>query len=75
LLRSIKALRDLKKYIDKMTKFFIQVSRYVDDTMQDRLSQFNKQTGDVEAGAGMRTVDENNRHKTASSTHPARQSS
>jgi len=67
--RSITALRKLNNYIDKMTEFFIQVSRYVDDTMQVRLSQFKKQTGDVETGTGLRTVKENNRHKTAS-FHP-----
>ncbi|KAK6354667.1 hypothetical protein TWF696_003807 [Orbilia brochopaga] len=65
LLRSIRALRDLNNYIDKMSNFFLEVSRYVDDTMELRLSQFKKQTGDIEKRATSRTEEENNRHKTS----------
>lgn len=64
LLRSIRALRDLNKYITKMTKFFIQVSSQVDDIMRSRLQLFKRQTGDVKRGESLRTSEENNKHKT-----------
>ncbi|EGX45685.1 hypothetical protein AOL_s00140g1 [Orbilia oligospora ATCC 24927] len=62
--RSIAALKKLNQYIEKMTRFFVEVSSYVDDTMRDQLGHFREQTGDVERLTQSRTLEENEIHKT-----------
>ncbi|KAK6347497.1 hypothetical protein TWF718_005338 [Orbilia javanica] len=65
LFRSVRALKELNKYITQMTKFFTNVSSYVDDTMRLRLQQFKKTTKDVEKGEKSRTQADNEAHKTS----------
>ncbi|KAE8154181.1 hypothetical protein BDV25DRAFT_136107 [Aspergillus avenaceus] len=61
--RSIRALRELNKYIDQMTFFFTEVSSYVDDVIKVRLDQFKQQTEEDMAAESSRTYEENARHR------------
>ncbi|KAF3914711.1 hypothetical protein AA313_de0207238 [Arthrobotrys entomopaga] len=62
--RSIDALKELNEYIEKMTKFFVQVSSFVEVTMRDHLGNFKEQTEDIQRLTKSRTAAENETHKT-----------
>lgn len=61
--RSIKALRELNKYIEQMTTFFTEVSSYVDDVMRIRVDQFKNKAEEDMAAENDRSSEENERHR------------
>ncbi|KAK6354159.1 hypothetical protein TWF730_008572 [Orbilia blumenaviensis] len=62
LLRSIRVLRELNKYIEKISNFFIKMYNYVEGTM-GRLKEFKQETEDIMKKANSRTEEENDQYK------------